>query len=119
MPAPAAEREYRRALRRDRRLVRAHVNLGNIEASEGRWGAAGRRYRSALAVAPGDADARNNLAMALLRQGRRLDEAEWLARSAVALAGSGDTIARATLAEVRAARRNGSTKRAPPLRGDR
>ena len=101
----AAAREYRRALRGDPRLSRARVNLGNVEAAAGRWKSAEHQYRLALAVAPGDADARNNLAVALLRRRRSLDEAEWLARSAVALAGRRDTIARATLSEVRAAAR--------------
>jgi hypothetical protein len=45
------------------------------------------------------------LAIALLRQGRRDDETEWLARSAVALGIRHDSLYRATLAEVLAARR--------------
>jgi hypothetical protein len=50
----------------------------------------------ALADAPSDGDALNNLAVALMRQRRRLDEAEAL--------GGRDAIYWATLAEVRAAR---------------
>ena len=99
-----AAREYRKALRRDSRFFRARVNLGNLDAAAGRWDDAERAYRRALRDAPGDADALNNLAVALLRRGRRLDEAETLALRAIAASGAADSIPRATLAEVRAAR---------------
>ena len=101
----AAGREYRRALRREPRFARAMVNLGNLEARRGRWAAAERRFRSALREAPADPDALNNLAVVLLRANRRLEEAEWLARSAAMMAGERDSIPRATLVEVQAARR--------------
>ena len=100
-----AKREYRAALKRDPRLVRARVNLGNLEAAAGRWPAAEDCYRRALRDAPDDADALNNLAVALLRQSRSLAEAESLATRAIASGGGRDSIYRATLAEVRAARR--------------
>jgi tetratricopeptide (TPR) repeat protein len=99
-----AGREYRRALRRDSRFTRARVNLGNLSAARGRWPEAERTYRRALADSPADADALNNLAIALLRQRRRLEEAEALALRAVTAAGAADSIPRATLGEVRAAR---------------
>ena len=47
----------------------------------------------------------NNLAVALLRQRRRLDEAHALAERAVAAGGERDSIYRATLAEVDSAGR--------------
>jgi len=100
-----AKREYRAALKLDPRLVRARVNLGNLEAEAGRWPPAESCYRRALRDAPDDADALNNLAVALLRQGRSLAEAETLATRAVASGGERDSVYRATLAEVRAARR--------------
>ena len=100
-----AKREYRAALRLDPRLTRARVNLGNLEAAAGRWQPAEDCYRRALREAPADADALNNLAVALLRQGRGLAEAESLATRAVASGGERDSTYRATLAEVRAARR--------------
>lgn len=99
-----AEREYRRALGRDARFFRARVNLGNLDAAAGRWPKAERAYRRALVDAPADADALNNLAIALLRQRKRLDEAEALALRAVTAAGAIDSIPRATLSEVREAR---------------
>lgn len=92
-----AKREYRHALRLEPDLAIARVNLGNVEAAKERWRAAEREYRRALRVAPGDPQAMNNLAWALYRQGRRLDEAERFARRAVATADSSDTTYAQTL----------------------
>jgi Flp pilus assembly protein TadD len=111
-----ARREYRRALRRSPHLARARVNLGNLEAAAGRWKRAEHLYRRALRDDPGDPDARNNLAVSLLHQDRRSEEAEWMARSAVALSQPRDSIARATLADVLEwrARRRGRPAGAAP-----
>lgn len=95
-----AEREYRRALRRDSRLAVARVSLGNVAATRERWPEAERWYRSALKLAPDDGDALNNLAHVLVRRGRKLGEAERHATRAVALGGR-DSLYRATLEEVR------------------
>lgn len=103
--ARLAEREYRRALRLDSRMARARVNLGNLSARAGRWAEAERLYRRALEDLPDDPDAMNNLAVALMRQHKRLDEAETLARTALAHAGDRDSVYRATLEEIRAAPR--------------
>jgi Flp pilus assembly protein TadD len=81
------------------------VNLGDLEAGSGRWGRAERHYRRALRDAPDDPSLLNNLAESLLRQGRSVAEAESLAVRAVARAGAEDSIPRATLAAIRAARR--------------
>ena len=104
-----AECQYRAALRRDRRLVRARVNLGNLRAAESQWASAEREYRRALGVRAGDPDALNNLAYALLRRGRRLGEAEALAVAAVRASGARDSIYRVTLNEIRSARSRGSS----------
>ena len=80
-----AEREYRRALKRDSRLVRARVNLGNLEAGAGRWKQAEGQYRRALEVEPSDPDALNNLAHVLLASGGNLEEAEAMYREALAI----------------------------------
>jgi len=93
--------EYRRALRLDSHQARARVNLGNIEAANRRWDSAESCYRRALRDSSTDYDAMNNLAVALLRQGRRLDEARALAERAVAAGGERDSVYRATLAEVK------------------
>jgi Flp pilus assembly protein TadD len=100
-----AAREYHRALRLDSHQARARVNLGNVEAASGRWGSAEKCYRRALSDSSADYDAMNNLAVALLRQGRRLDEARALAERAVAAGGERDSVYRATLAEVNSASR--------------
>jgi len=105
-----AAREYRQALKLDPKLVRARVNLGNLEAAAGRWAKAEAHYRLAMRVAPDDADALNNLAIALLRQRRGIDEARQLAERAVAVGGARDSIYRATLEEVRAAASGGTAR---------
>ena len=78
--------------------------MGNVAAHDGRWAAAEKLYRRAVRDMPADPDAWNNLAVALLRRGNRLAEAEGLAARAVALSGGRDSLYRATLMEVRAAR---------------
>lgn len=96
-----ARAQYQAALRKDPGLERARVNLGNTEAARGRWSSAERCYRRALEDSADDADALNNLAVALLRQSRHPDEAVDLAGRAVALGGARDSIYRATFAEAR------------------
>lgn len=97
-----AAREYHHALRLDAHGTQARVNLGNVEAAQGKWSAAEKCYRNALADSATNLDAMNNLAVALLKQGRQLHEARALAERAVAAGGERDSIYRATLAEVNA-----------------
>jgi len=96
-----AAKEYRRALKLDSHQVRARVNLGNIEAANERWHKSEQHYRRALADSESDGDAMNNLAIALLRQGRDLDEAHALAERAALTGGERAPIYLATLAEVK------------------
>ncbi|HET9326156.1 MAG TPA: tetratricopeptide repeat protein [Candidatus Eisenbacteria bacterium] len=105
-----AAREYRKALKRDRHFAVARVNLGNLAAASGEWADAEKCYRRALRDRPDDADAMNNLATALLKRGKRLDEAEQLAARAVATGGR-DSLYRATLAEVQSARSAAADRR--------
>jgi len=100
-----AGHEYKRALKMNPAHHNARFNLGNVEAARSRWPEAEKCYRRALRDSSDDADAMNNLAIALLRQGRKLDEARALAERAVAAGGARDSVYRATLAEVEAARR--------------
>lgn len=100
-----AAKEYRKALSLEPHDARARVNLGNLAAAEGNWKVAEKSYRRALRESANDGDAINNLAVALLKQGRHLDEAAALARRAVSLGGDRDSVYRATLAEVEAAGR--------------
>ena len=95
-----AAREYRKALRLDPHQGRTWVNLGNIEAAGAHWRDAERAYRNALRDSSTDADAMNNLAVALWHQRRNLDEARTLAKQAVASGGERDSVYRATLLEV-------------------
>jgi Flp pilus assembly protein TadD len=100
-----AAKQYRKAIRLEPHGSRARVNLGNLEAANGRWSRAEHHYRRALRDSTTDLDAMNNLAVALLRQRRRLDEARLFAERAVAAGGERDSVYRATLDEVRAAGR--------------
>jgi Flp pilus assembly protein TadD len=100
-----AAKEYKHALRLDSHLAGARFNLGNVEAANGRWSSAEKCYRRALSDSSTDIDAMNNLAIALLRQWRRLDEARALAERAVAAGGERDSLYRATLDDVNSAAR--------------
>jgi len=95
-----AEKQYRKSVSLDPHQPYAWVNLGNVEAAAGRWSAAEKSYRRALREGPADADAMNNLAVALIRQNRRREEARALAERAVAAGGERDSVYRSTLAEV-------------------
>lgn len=100
-----ARREYHRAVRIDRHDATAWLNLGNLDARAERWKQAAKQYRHALRFASADPDALNNLAVALTRtRPARRDEAERLARRAVAIGGARDSVYRATLGDVLAGR---------------
>ncbi len=98
----AASKEYRKALRLDSHDARARFNLGNIEAAKGEWKSAEKHYRLALRDSSTSYDAMNNLAIALLRQNKQLDQARTWAERAVASGVQRDSVYRATLAEVKA-----------------
>lgn len=95
-----AEKEYRRALKLDPRQSRTRVNLGNVQAARGDWRGAERSFRRALVDSASNADAMNNLAVALLRLGRDAGEARALAGRALAIGGGHAPLYRATLAEI-------------------
>jgi len=70
-----ARREYERALRKDRMLYRARVNLGNIFLTKKEYEKARKEYLAALELRPGDAEATNNLSWAAIFSGEGIDEA--------------------------------------------
>lgn len=70
-----AQREYERALRKEKKLYRARVNLGNIFLAKKEYGSAREEYLLALELRPGDAEATNNLAWAAILSGEGIDEA--------------------------------------------
>lgn len=78
-----AAREYRRILDTHPDSIVAWTNLGNVESRRGNPSAAEQAYRKAMSLDEASADAINNLAWLLYEQ-KRLDEAESLARRAVA-----------------------------------
>ncbi len=83
-----AAREYERALRKDARLVRARVNLGNVRLAQKKYDDARREYLRALEVSPGDLDAGNNLAWVAILSGEGIDAALRRLESALAAAPS-------------------------------
>jgi len=95
-----AAREYHAALRQKPGYVLAMVGLGNLAFGRGALEEAEAHYRQALAVAPEDPGANNNLAMLYVTRGAGLDEAEWLARQALAQGGPLRPYALDTLARI-------------------
>ncbi|MGH7227817.1 MAG: tetratricopeptide repeat protein [Nitrospiraceae bacterium] len=82
-----AVREYRAALEQGHGYVPAFVGLGNLAFGRGALEEAEAYYHQALAVAPQDPGANNNLAMLYLAQSANLTEAERLARQALVQGG--------------------------------
>jgi Tfp pilus assembly protein PilF len=70
-----ARREYESALRKDRKLYRARLNLGNVFLAKKEYGKAREEYLRALDLRPGDAEATNNLSWAAIFSGEGIDEA--------------------------------------------
>ena len=81
-----ARREYESALRKDRKLYRARLNLGNVFLAKKEYGKAREEYLLALELRPGDAEATNNLSWAAIFSGEGIDEA--LARMESVVSGS-------------------------------
>jgi len=82
-----AAQEYHAALRQEHGYAPALVGLGNLAFAGGALEEAEPYYRQALATAPENPGANNNLAMLYLARGESLDEAERLARQALAQRG--------------------------------
>ena len=70
-----ARKEYERALRKDGKLYRARVNLGNVFLAKKEYGKAREEYLQALELRPGDAEATNNLSWAAIDSGEGIGEA--------------------------------------------
>jgi len=70
-----ARREYERALRKDGKLYRARVNLGNVFLAKKEYGEAREEYLRALELRPGDAEVTNNLSWAAIFSGEEIEEA--------------------------------------------
>lgn len=84
-----AQREYERALRKDGKLFRARVNLGNVFLAKKEYGKAREEYLEALELRPGDAEATNNLSWAAIDSGEGIEEA--LARMEAVVSSPGGT----------------------------
>ena len=91
-----------------RSLPAAYLFLGNVLFLQGKYAESEQRYRRAIKELPGDPRPYNNLAWLYYTQGINLDEAENLARRAVALApAGGDAPYRDTLDQILKARSQG------------
>ncbi len=99
-----AAARYRLILESHPDSVRAWVNLGNVRSQQDQEADAERAYRRALALAPEDPDALNNLAWLLLQRDSELEEAESLARSAASRPGPDRALVLDTLARIQGAR---------------
>ncbi len=84
---PAA-REFDAALRQQPGFVPALIGLGNLAFETNGLEEAESFFQQALAAAPGHPGAGNNLALVYLARGKRLNEAEELARSAAERGGA-------------------------------
>ena len=82
-----ATKEFKAALGREAEFPPAWVGLGNLAFQAGELDTAERHYQRALRAAPEHSGAANNLAMLYLLGGKRLDEAERLARGALERSG--------------------------------
>lgn len=98
-----AAAKYHLILRMHPDSVVAWTDFGNAQAQLGNAGEAEQAFRRALSLDPNSRDALNNLAW-LLYQQKRLDEAEPLARKAVAQPGPDGYLILDTLARILAAR---------------
>lgn len=95
-----AAQEYRAALKTSPAYTPALVGLGNLAFARGALEQADAYYRQALEAAPADPGANNNLAMLCMARGESLDEAERLARRALAQGGPLQPYALDTLARI-------------------
>lgn len=96
-----------------RSLPVAYLFLGNVLFLQGKYVESEQRYRRAIKELPGDPRPSNNLAWLYYTQGIKLEEAENLARRAVALAPAGeDAPYRDTLDQILKARGQGG--KSPP-----
>ena len=100
-----AAHAYRDILKTDPASVLAWTNLGNVEMRLERRAAAEEAFRKALELKPDSADTLNNLAW-LLYEEQRIDEAEPLARKAVATTAPDTWMRLDTLARILAAKGN-------------
>jgi tetratricopeptide (TPR) repeat protein len=98
-----AAQGYREILSQTPTHLLAWTNLGNTEMRLGRPQAAEEAFRKALEIQPDAADTLNNLAWLLYEQ-KRVDEAEPIARKAVATKAPDEWTRLDTLARILAAR---------------
>lgn len=97
--------QYEAAVSRDPGFVEGWLALGNIAFADRRFKEAEKSFRTALKAAPGHPAALNNLAMTRLARGGSPEEAEALAREALAEGGDLRPYILDTLAQIELRRR--------------
>ncbi len=81
---PALE-QYREALKKDPKHLPSLLLLGDLSFRMKNYDDAASAYAKALALEPGNADVRNNLAWVYIQMGKKLDTAKELVREALDL----------------------------------
>ncbi|MEE4607733.1 MAG: tetratricopeptide repeat protein [Desulfobacteraceae bacterium] len=76
-----AEKEYKKALKKDKNWHLPGFNLGNVYYKMGRLEKAAAYYRLSLKRNPDHTDSMNNLAFVLLRQGHDAQARQWIERA--------------------------------------
>ncbi|MBA3029729.1 MAG: tetratricopeptide repeat protein [Desulfobacteraceae bacterium] len=80
-----AEKEYLKALKKDKALAVPCFNLGNVYYKMGKSKQAVKYYRLGLKKAPDQSDIMNNLAFVLMEQGKFVEARKWIEK-AIAIA---------------------------------
>jgi Flp pilus assembly protein TadD len=76
-----AEKEYRRAINKDKTWVVPCFNLGNVYYKMGDKDKAVKYYRLGLKKAPAHSDLMNNLAFVLMEQGNCSEAEKWIEKA--------------------------------------
>ncbi|SNZ10587.1 Tetratricopeptide repeat-containing protein [Persephonella hydrogeniphila] len=79
-----AEKEYRKAIKKDKNWDIPYFNLGNIYFKKKEYRKAEEYYRKAIQLNPKNSDAMNNLSYLLYLQGK-IDEAYRLIKRAISI----------------------------------
>ena len=77
----SAEKEYKRAIKKDKKWYVPYFNLGNVYFKSAETGKAIKYYRKALKRNSENPDLMNNLAFALLESGDSADAEKWIEKA--------------------------------------
>jgi tetratricopeptide (TPR) repeat protein len=89
---PAAEQEYKEALRLRPATPGVHLELGELYSADSQWDKAEKEFRAEANLQPGDAEAAFRLGNALLQQGKVKDARRELERASALAPGMADVL---------------------------